>query len=481
MLDQQRFSNRFKTDGKTPAVSCLHYTALAKLDRGASLSLTCLRAALIVLVLGCASDAPISSTSASWSHEFSALLKRHGWTFLEIPSSDISPGVIGERLAQGFDPKGHLRDCFHEDVLKGMQKQGPFKAAIPHLAKKYTFDAQAALRFLKNVEVGTKYSSVKRVEQKIADATTTNMSTLRLMQYTTERWPDMKDTYCGRELRKISTQVVTAVLRATELQLTFYDHQGAAIDLNTKEIGDFFSFGADVEYRITTEGGLQFSVQDPLPFAFKSVPFDIPEKRGKLEVLKPFIHFPHGQNKDWADIRNSGDATLNWRVTTYPERGFHLEINRGLLVPDQQTAITVARSPECIDLSKIYFFRMVVEQTGQQESVNISADDTCPSFPRAALSSRLDKGSAKFIEGEVLYQLGEFSAAAKELREAKQISPGVTATPSYQKVAGLVSYKTGNNAEALAHFQNLSQQSHAGHAYAAYVLASQGDFQKAKR
>ena len=438
--------------------------------------LVCL--SLILFISACV-KAPVKPENLE-NNQLIELLKKDHWTFLKIPRADIQPGVIGTVSPENIDILGKLLDCFPSEVIQGLRPEGPFDAAIPYLYKEYSFDASAIVVFTNYFQVSAEYSAFSNFRLQIIGAKASNISVLRIMQYVKDNWGQLKGQYCGDEFRKISTQVVTEVLTAQKFKLTFRDSTGQSVQLKTPDLGKYFAFKAGLNARATEEGGLEFDNPSSLPFAFKSVHFDIPEARGKLEILHPDVHFPKGQNISRADILNSGRAELSWLITKFPDRGFIVENHSGYLQPEQKQPIVVTRNNDCIDPSKPQFLTLLVKNIDQRESIRILAEDSCPTLSSYDQSRLLRTQSSTIILSEQLYREGNFVPALKLLLDGEKSFANIADMPTYQRLAGLTSFKTGNEFEALKYFKSLASKSSAGHVYTAYLLASKDEFSEAE-
>jgi tetratricopeptide (TPR) repeat protein len=439
---------------------------------------------LILLASDCSTS---SSKSSSKRHQrensdLSTLLERHGWTYIEIPSAEIRPGVIGTLVSGNFTPRGDLRDCFPKELLEKLTPTGPYPVSLPYLTDTYSFKASAGLGFADYFKLLGTGSSVKSYSVLITDPETLSISQLVLMEYLSKNWEQIKEKYCGKQIWKFSTHVITSVLSARAMTVRLYDKEGRELDFSGINLFDILKVGAGVTVDSTKKGQLHFENESGLPFAYRSVPFDIPEARGHLEVLHPVVRFPKGQNSSHSSIRNAGKRDLHWRVKDHPVKGFILEYATGHLIPEEEAAIPVDRNNDCVSPEEDISFTVAVDDLDQESTIQIIPEDPCP----ASVQSRLSKGKlqgvvGKIVRAESLYRAGKFSEALAELTTAEVLNPDITKSPAYQRIRGLALYKAGHADDALISFRSLSNVADDGHVLSAYLLASRGNLPEAER
>lgn len=413
------------------------------------------------------------------SNELITQLKKDEWVFINIPTADIDPGSIFSMSENGFRVVGSIKDCFSQEVLNGLAVEGPFEAALPYLEKQYSFNAETSAVFSDYFTAGPEYSTVKDFILEIGGAAKYKISNMRLKQAINDHWSDVKDKICGQQLRKMPTQIVTAVLKATNFKLTVRDKTGGSIRLTIADAGKYFSFKSGVKYEMTTDGGLKFENNKSLPFAFQGERVDVPEPRGQLEILQGAVHFPRKQFTSTLDVRNSGKLDLIWYLKREPERGFVVKHRGGSLKANEERALVIKRTPECIDVGGNYHLALGVEETEQVEVRPIRVEEECPSAVEE--SQLMDEASRKLAQGQSLYRAGAFEEAWEAMAEVKIIDPDLADSLTYKRAAGLASFKAGKKEESLKNFQALAAGSKGGHAYLANVLASKEDFQDAEK
>ncbi len=198
--------------------------------------------------------------------ELRLYLERNKWTYVDVPRELLGAGSIVSISEQdGLRYRGHITDCLPSGVIE-IKDTGA--AALPQIARQWSFNASALARFVKLVEVKPGFNVVTRVDVTIGAMphSWAVLDEIRLARWLREN-RNRLDPTCRSYLARRDVYVIMEALRLSDLLYTLHRERGADVKLTAENIKGFVDLGADAKWNVTADGKLK--IDQPVYIAFQ--------------------------------------------------------------------------------------------------------------------------------------------------------------------------------------------------------------------